>query len=1366
MAAWNEAPAAGGLGECAALVRSAEALRFSAPELAVQLARRALAVGAAEPADATDVGQARTLSMRAQAVLAAGLVRISHHVDAVEPAFAALALADGEGVPEVAVAVRLDLAACSREVGEPLLGCAMLRPVLETDQPRPSVRAVALGRLVGCIAHVGRRDDLEDALTEADRLLAADDGLSPDARRMERARLSVRAAAYHRWYGDTEDAADAAREGLTQLNRLRGMRADAARLRAQLVLELVCALLDDGALEEAVSVSEAVLAEPVRATSAAAVGQLMLAVSTRVHLPSGRVERGRGLLDQAVWLAGRHALDGVLADALTAVSQLDEAAGRTTDALESLRGARAAEQRRLRALSQAARHLLMEADATKWDAKAVNVLLRQVIRPPGHLIAAPSRAVLLTDAHTSHQDSEHTGGRRHAQPTTQADEYTAGRQETWPAEETAESTGRRSAQMADDRPAHGDGPVSWSGELGRRSGALSGAAAESSGRRFAQSPSADDQPAQPSSRSGDEGAERAGRRFRQAAGADEASRSDRPGQQDSWPADEPAAERTGQRFEAPTADEEAGQYTGRRRARPEEPSSAERPAAEAHGHQPEQRTSEPAVWPSEQPTGHDESSAAQHDPAARHDDAAARSADYGDTAAHAGPLDGRSDSATASAGSSPGYADSAAAHASPVTARDDSTEPLSADRGDPAAQAGSAAPSAGQSPAARDDSATHLTDRGDATTRPDSAAAHATAHPTVRDDAATHDGSVAAHASPAAAHSEDPDVTARHAIPFGGSADSAAAHASPTAARDDAAAHLTNRGDVAAGADSAAAQASPAAARDGSAAAHSADPDVTAAHAVPFESADSPAAAHPSHDAAPAGEPAAARDVRAEPSAGELVSATADRLPQGETDAATGLLNKDGLIRRLHAVRNGDRPVALTLVRLDSEVGRGRLAPGTRPSSATDFELSELAGRVRNIAPDDAELARSDGTELAVLLPHTTRDQAEKFAAAIESAWLGTANGHSISTGVVQSNPDAPTVDARALINAARHALTPAIAAPRGPFGTQPDLDDADPADTLRIGRAIISSLSIPAGSGGRRRAGDGTPEPADEDTGTNSDAASGPEPTAPQRDDSSTYEQTKADLARLMSALTSGGTQVPAADPPPTPLPAPSRPTEDRPRNGASQSIPTPPEPDEVPDPKPRPDIPDPGEPEPIPPAPPEPGPEPPDEPGPLTPPSATTPGPSRRRSRLAAAFGAYDDPQTTTSSNTANTAAKGDDKPASTTSAGDGRAPRTTSRGLSAAFGGSRGDTTRRPSMAAAFGDSAETTSSEQAEPGARRGERSSATIAGLLAEALAAYQETADEPEPEKPTPAPEADNDFDRLFDWRYQSPASGRHRSPE
>lgn len=398
-AAWNELPATGGLNECSALVRSAEALRVGAPELAVQFARRALLIGATDgSANGTNAGEARMLSMRAKAVLAAGLVRVSQHVNAVEPGFAALALAESGGAPDVAAEVRLDLAACAQELGEPLLGGALLRPVLETTQAPPSLRAAALGRLVGCVAHAARRDDVEDALAEADRLLAADDGLSPDARRMERARLAVRSAAYHRWYGDTEDAATAARDGLALLNRLRReLRAESDRLRARLVLELVCALLDDGELRDAEEAARPTVEEPVRATSAASVGQLMLAVATRVHLPSGQVDRGRGLLDQAAWVAERHGLDSVLADALTEVSRLDEQAGRTSDALTALRGARAAEQRRLRSMARAARYVLTEVgagmgakDVTK---QAVAALLRQLAHPAGVPVAmAPEPA--------------------------------------------------------------------------------------------------------------------------------------------------------------------------------------------------------------------------------------------------------------------------------------------------------------------------------------------------------------------------------------------------------------------------------------------------------------------------------------------------------------------------------------------------------------------------------------------------------------------------------------------------------------------------------------------------------------------------------------------------------------------------------------------------------------------------------------------------------------------------------------------------------------------------------------------------------------------------------------------------------------
>ena len=419
-AAWSDVPATGGLSECAALVRSAEALRTSAPELGVQFARRALLIGVTDTSSTTaHTGEARTLAMRAQAVLASGLVRISQHVGAVEPGFAALALAESGGALVLAAELRLDLAACAQELGEPQLGGALLRPVLEATQAPPSVRAAALGRLVGCIAHVARRDDVEDALAEADRLLAADDGVNPDARRMERATLAVRSAAYHRWYGDNEDAVTAARDGLNLLGRLsRELRPESDRLHARLVLELVCALLDEGELSEAEDVARPTVDEPVRATSAESVGQLMLAMATRVHLPAGEVDRGRVLLDQAAWLAQRHSLDSLLADALTEVSRLDEQADRVREALEAMRSARAAEQRRMRAVARAARHLLVQVGAGQGardiTQQSVAALLRQLAHPAGVPVSvAPppsSRSPLPTSSTSPEPEAQATQG--------------------------------------------------------------------------------------------------------------------------------------------------------------------------------------------------------------------------------------------------------------------------------------------------------------------------------------------------------------------------------------------------------------------------------------------------------------------------------------------------------------------------------------------------------------------------------------------------------------------------------------------------------------------------------------------------------------------------------------------------------------------------------------------------------------------------------------------------------------------------------------------------------------------------------------------------------------------------------------------
>jgi GGDEF domain-containing protein len=1064
VAALDEVPAARGLGECAALVRSAEALRLSAPELAVQLVRRALVVGAGESAEAGDAAQvdrARSLALRANAVLAGGLVGVSRYVDAVEPALTALAIAEGTGDDEFVASVRLDLAACAREVGEPLLGCALLRPVLEAPRSRPSVRAVALGRLVDCIAHLGRRDDVEDTLAEADRLLGSDDGLNPDVRRIERVRLSVRAAAYHRWYGDTEDTVDAAREGLGQLNRLRGSWPETTRLRAQLVLELTCALLDEGELGEAEAVSSTLLDEPVRATSAAAMGQLMLAVSTRILMPSGRVERGRLLLDQAVLIGHRHGQDDLLADALTTVAQLDEQAGHLSEALQSLRGARSAEQRRLRATATAARQLLVQVGtANAWDATEACSLLSRVSRHHAPSVAAVSPI------------------------------------------STAATAPATNPAMASATP-----------------------------------------PAAP-------------------------------------PAASPAAP--------------------------------------------------PVVVPPAPPTVTSVTSAAT---------SAATSAVI--PATHSAMTAGMPAGTTA--GTTPG---------SPAV-----TAPAVAAAG----------------PAARTSAAVPVM-------------------------------------NPAVSEAGTPTV------PTG-----------PTEASSSG-----------------------------------------AAEAIPA----TPAAA----DAPPA-----------------VTEGGATAAPS-ETDRTTGLLNREGLYRRLHAVRNGERPVALTLARL------------VENDACAGVNLTDVAGWVRELAPDNAELACSDGTELAVILPSTTKDQAEQFArtirdTALRSDWLAQANAQSLSTGVGQSHPDAPSVDAGALLTSARDVLIPAEPPHRPGERTWPvpktalsadalnELQETE--DTLRIGRTIIDSLSIPEGSGGKRRAETGTfpklpgdpaahasgsippaasrhpssslppvqapalplgpaeaearPSPAAEAAGPPPTSAAEPAPASPAilaaaptaqepranrrtpasgdptvhgssgdaplpdqdtasepttaaartsshsqpgqpseasrpvgetggyrrlvnvppapepptaRDTKrelahgSSYEETKAELARLMTALEAGSLpDPPTSDPPPRttsePKPPPENPPEPsglttavggrwsfapvgersastRDRSGdedglttpPSQSIPTPPEPDEVPEPPRQPEVPEPDLPDPIPTTPPEPEPTPPDEPQPATPPpSNTTTGRRDRR-------------------------------------------------------------------------------------------------------------------------------------------------------
>ncbi|RLK55134.1 diguanylate cyclase [Actinokineospora cianjurensis] len=404
MAAWNELPAADAA-ECAALVAAADRLRWSAPELAVQFADRSLRSGAADAATTTT----------AQVLLGTGLVRLGRHAEAVEPALAALRAVTGGGLVERAAAVRVALAACARVLGEPLAGSELLRPVLRATTAAPATRALALGQFVACAGHVGRRDDLEDALAEADRLLAADDALSEDARKLERALLCVRAASYHRRHGDTEAATEVAREGLALLTRLSAIGVEGGLAKARLVLEMVCALLDDGDIDEATVVAATVLGEPVRATSALALGRLRLAMASRVHLPSGRAELGRAMLVDVVRLADRHGLDSLAADAWTFLAHAEEEAGHPGEALHALRSARAAEYRYLRAASTARGLLVAEVGAVV-DPESVVSLLRATVRttasPEVKTEAAETKSV-ERGGRKSHEDRAQREGNRH-----------------------------------------------------------------------------------------------------------------------------------------------------------------------------------------------------------------------------------------------------------------------------------------------------------------------------------------------------------------------------------------------------------------------------------------------------------------------------------------------------------------------------------------------------------------------------------------------------------------------------------------------------------------------------------------------------------------------------------------------------------------------------------------------------------------------------------------------------------------------------------------------------------------------------------------------------------------------------------------
>lgn len=242
------------------------------------------------------------------------------------------------------------------------------------------------------------------------------------------------------------------------------------------------------------------------------------------------------------------------------------------------------------------------------------------------------------------------------------------------------------------------------------------------------------------------------------------------------------------------------------------------------------------------------------------------------------------------------------------------------------------------------------------------------------------------------------------------------------------------------------------------------------------------------------------------------------------------------------------------------------------------------------------------------------------------------------------------------------------------------------------------------------------------------------------------------------------------------TSLPDPARPGDHHSGDALpSQSIPTPPEPDDVPEPPRRPETPEPDEPDPIPAPPPDPGPVQPD-PGPLAPDLGPVPSDVRQvapdAGQAPSGLGHAASHLGRAAPNPSQAPSEPDQTPSDFGSALSGLG-HASARPIASDTGHFPSGSDPEPAP-----DESQPTPPTWRE---RRAERSgdSSTIAGLLAEALVAYQETSrdnderpdqqqdDPPQVTGPGASPdEGFTSFDRLFDWRYQSPASGRHRSPE
>lgn len=219
--------------------------------------------------------------------------------------------------------------------------------------------------------------------------------------------------------------------------------------------------------------------------------------------------------------------------------------------------------------------------------------------------------------------------------------------------------------------------------------------------------------------------------------------------------------------------------------------------------------------------------------------------------------------------------------------------------------------------------------------------------------------------------------------------------------------------------------------------------------------------------------------------------------PAASLDPATGLLDRNGLRRQIDAVVNGGYiDHALSLVLLDVDVA----AASSNTASVDDQVMHKIADRVRDTAPGKAAVGRTAGDELAVLLPHTTRDEAQQWAEALRSD-VAPRLSVTMTTGVAEYRPgsggEALLTDADQALSKARndsdtnapnlssHGSGPATEVPverlaPAPLPTRPTSEDlprrrarradesaglstawAQAADRWRMGNAGISATPV-----------------------------------------------------------------------------------------------------------------------------------------------------------------------------------------------------------------------------------------------------------------------------------------------------------------